>query len=70
MSTFNISCSPVLFDFSIGYNSLWKKKLPKAIWVKRSEAFYPLLYDPKGKVAKQPQSRGCMAKWRPPFFNF
>jgi len=30
--------------------------LPKPIWAKRSEAFYPLLYDPKGKVAKQPQS--------------
>ena len=31
-------------------------KLPKAIWAKRSEVFYTELYNPKGKVAKQPQS--------------
>jgi hypothetical protein len=38
---------------AISVNVLRIKEVAKAIWAKRSEAFYPLLYDPKGKVAKQ-----------------
>jgi hypothetical protein len=40
------------------YNGLLIKEVAEGNWAKHSETFYPLLYDPKGKVAKQPQSRG------------
>jgi len=48
------------------YNGLRIKEIAEVIWAKRSETFYPLLYDSKGKVAKQFELRARQIK----FINF
>ena len=43
----------------ISSNVLRIKKLPKAIWAKRSEAFYPLLAEPEGHERSERYDAGA-----------